>query len=403
MSELRNIAILVESSRAFGRGLIHGITDYAARRRDWQFHFQESSLAQTSLNWIFRSRIDGILARITSAEMAEALAASGIPTVDILGEFPCAGIPRVMCDNAAVSRAALDLFVSSGFDRIGFCGYPGILYSDLRQSALIEASAAKGIEVSVYDPGTRGTDISHREAWHPKRQDTLALWLDSLPKPVGILCANDIRALDLSAVCREEGIPVPQDVAILGVDDDRLICEMAHPHNSSVEPDTHRQGFIAADLLQSLLDGSPAPALPILAGAKSLVERASTDRVVTSFPHVAIAFRYLRAHLAEAIGAEQVAAHAGVSRSLLDRDFKQALGRTVSEELRKLRLIRICHLLIHGRENLEEIARQTGFSGKTALSNFFKAHTGTSPGSYRIARSLPAPAEKREPSCQTDE
>lgn len=394
MSDLRHIAILVESSRAFGRGLIHGINDYASGRDDWQLHFQEGSLAQTSLESIFRWRVDGILARVTSAAMAEALAATGIPTVDILGEFPSPGIARVMCDDDAISHAAFELFVRSGFEHLGYCGYPGIGYSDIRQKSLVEAAASRHLKVAIYDPGIRGTDIIHREAWNAHREDRLAAWLHSLPKPVAILCANDIRALDLSAVCRDVGIPVPEDVTILGVDDDHLICEMAHPHNSSIEPDTRRQGFTAASLLESVMSGAPVPETPARIGPKSLVERPSTDRVVTRFPHVMAAFRHLRSHLAENIGTEQVAAHVGVSRSLLDRDFKQALGRTVSEELRQLRLTRICHLLAHSHDSLDKIARQTGFSGKTALSGFFKAQTGSSPGSYRDCRGLPGAGKK---------
>lgn len=123
MAGLRHIAILVESSRAFGRGLIQGITDYASRRDDWQLHFQESSIGSNSMDWIAGRRIDGILARITGTKMAEDIAASGIPAVDMLGEFPHPDIPRVICDDAAMANAALDLFVTSGFSSIAFCGY----------------------------------------------------------------------------------------------------------------------------------------------------------------------------------------------------------------------------------------------------------------------------------------
>ncbi|MES2996087.1 MAG: DNA-binding transcriptional regulator [Verrucomicrobiota bacterium] len=381
----RNIAAFIESSRSYGRSLIRGIADFATGE-DWQLLFQESALSHSVPDWVKDPDISGILARISSRAMADSLAGLNVPVVDLLGEFPHPEIPRVVCDNHAIAAAAFEFFASAGFGNFAYCGYNGIHYSDVRRTSFAAAAAGKNITVDVYQSGSSGTDIARREARRIGRTNRLRQWLDGLEKPVAIFCANDTRALDVSAACRACDIAVPQDVAILGVDDDPLFCELASPPNSSVKPDTRLQGRRAAEFLKSMIEGTGTPPAETLISPLPITERTSTDVVISDLPHIAAALRFIRRHLAESISRDDIAAYAGVSPSLLDRDFKCRLGRTSAEELRLLRLNRVRQILTTTDLSLDEIARQTGFSNKVSLSHFFKTHTGISPGTLRKTR-----------------
>lgn len=384
MSSSLRIAMFVESSRNFGRGLIAGVVSFAKEQPDWQLSYREFSLGEWNSAWTSQGRFDGIIARITSEAMARDLLATAVPVVDMLGEFHHEKIPRVGCDNDAIGRLAARHLIESGFSHIAYCGYEGAMYSDLRQKA-VEAETSP---VHVYH-GLRSrqpSDLATREAWENQRGNRLAEWLSSLPKPLGVICANDVRALDVSHAARDAGWRIPGEIAVIGVDDDDLLCSMARPANSSVKPDLHGQGRLAAETLACLMAGGEVPRLEQQLTPLGVVERPSTDHVVTPHPHVAAAFRYARANLSAPLGIDEIARACGVSRSLLDRDFKQDLGRTVGDEIRRLREARIRHLLGHTDHRLEEIASLTGLSGRVALANFFKERTGLTPGEYRKAR-----------------
>jgi len=397
-SALKRIAILVESSRAFGRGLTEGIASYAARRGDWLLQYHEGTLDFDLRAWLAHWRGDGILARIARESDAEILAASGIPTVDLLGEIRHPAIASVDVNNESVARMAVRHFIDAGFTQIAFCGYPGIAFSDARQEIFERVAREESLAVFGYQlhAGQTGT-ISRREQWRPHREGDIAAWLASLPRPVAIFACNDVRALDVSTACRLSGVKVPEDAAILGVDNDALICGMSRPSLSSIQPDVIRQGARGAEILEEMLSANfrrppPAENIPPL----EVVERPSTDIVAFSDPVVAEAVRHIRKHGLRNIGTQQVAEAVGVSASHLNRLFKQATGRTINKELQRVRLVRIRHLLRHSDLTLGEIARQTGFSTAANLSKFFKSKEGLCPGAFRSASSLLRPQERTE-------
>ena len=371
--KIQRIAVLVESSRAYGRGLMHGISNYASMREDWQLYYHESTLETSLGDWLEHWHGDGILARVTTGKDAVALANSNIPTVDLLGEIAHPAIASVDIDNTSVAQSAVDFFLRAGFSQLAYCGYPGIHFSDVRQIAFEAAAFQEGAVVSSYrSPHKSSVSIPTRESWHPYREENLSEWLLSLPKPCAVFACNDVRALDVSSACRVLNLKVPEDVIILGVDNDELICGMSTPPLSSVEPDLIWHGARAAELLQQILDGHNAPS-SVKIDPKGIVERPSTDLIVFEKEHVARALRYMRKGLHLSIGSEQIAREVGVSRSLLDRDFKEDVGHTVSHELRRIRLRRIRHLLIHTDLTLEAIADRTGFPNDSGLLNFFQS------------------------------
>ena len=387
-SSTKRIAILVESSRAFGRGLIEGINTFASERDDWLLYYHEGTLHFDLSEWLDTWDGDGIITRVTNEKDAQVLAGSGIPTVDLLGEIHHPAISVVDSDNAAIAQMAVDFFIRAGFEHLAYCGYPGIRFSDSRQAMFEEAAKSEHFTIHRYRPPSHPENsIQKREHWRPLREEDISAWLLSLPKPIAIFACNDIRALDISAACHVSGIRVPEDVAILGVDNDSLICNMSKPPLSSIQPDTIRQGWLGAETLLALLSAHS----PLLESTRiekttlpvQVIERPSTDLIAFSTPVVADALRYLRKHSHENMGSQQIANAVGVSNSHLNRLFKEATGRTINKELQRMRLTRIRHLLQHCDLTLNEISNRTGFSTDANLSKFFKIHEGMTPGEFR--------------------
>ena len=399
----QRIAILVESSRAFGRGLIEGINSFASERDDWLLYYHEGTLHFDLAEWLDAWNGDGVITRITNEKDAHTLAASGIPTVDLLGEIHHPSISVVDSDNAAIAQMAVEFFIRAGFTNLAYCGYPGLRFSDQRFTIFEEAARAEHLSIQHYLPlSVPESSIHEREHWQPHREADISAWLISLPKPIAIFACNDVRALDLSVACRVTGIRVPEDVAILGVDNDELICKMSKPPLSSIEPDTMSQGTLGAETLLALLNTNssakedPHPAQTTQTTQTSqtsqpvhpvhpvqVIERPSTDLIAFSSPIVADALRYLRKHSHEKIGSQQIATAIGTSNSHLNRLFKEATGRTINKELQRIHLTRIRHLLQHSDLTLKEIAQKIGFSSNSNLSKFFKIHEGMTPGEFK--------------------
>lgn len=384
-SKIYKIIVLVESSRAYGRSLIQGISEYASTRDDWQLYYHECTLDMKLSDMLDYWQADGILTRITNDGDSEAICSSGIPAVNLFSAPPQHPISSVTVDNATIGRAAAEFFLRAGFSQLAFCGYQGIHFSDTRQAAFEKAAVSGGASVVTYNPPRvpETTSISSRESWHPARETDLAEWLKSLPKPTAVFACNDVRSLDVSAACRLNGVDVPADIAILGSDNDELICNMSHPPLSSIEADITSQGYRGAELLHQLIAGEAEAPVYQTIPLKTIIERPSTDSIIFDKPHVAGAVRYMRKNYHLHICPEIIAQYVGISRSLLDRDFKAELGMTVSNELREIRFTRIRHLLLHTELTIKDIAAQTGFSNDVSLSHFFKASTGTTPGAFR--------------------
>jgi LacI family transcriptional regulator len=232
-----------------------------------------------------------------------------------------------------------------------------------------------------------------------QEQDDVAAWLASLPHPVGVLACNDIRGLQVLDACRRIDLPVPERVAVLGVDNDVALCELADPPLSSIDQDLERIGYEAAALLDRLMRGDEPPADPILIQPVGVVTRLSTDSVAIDDPAVATVIRLIRQHACDHRGVDFLADRAGISRRALQRRFKAMTGRTLREELLEAQLARVRQMLADTDLKLEAIAVRAGFRYIGYLCSSFKKQTGMTPGEYRrIHATAPGPIRDLVPS-----
>jgi LacI family transcriptional regulator len=385
MPSRRKIAVLVESSRGYGRSLLRGVATYVREHQPWAIYNHERRLYDAAPEWLGRWRGDGIIARIATPAFARQIARLGIPTVDLLGLHHIENVPVIITDHRAVARLAAGHFLDRGLAHFAFCGFTGIHFSERRAEYFVEYLAGHGHSVSVYtDPTSPRRDsaaLIEVERLPPVAH--IAAWVKSLPKPVGVMAATDDRAHHVLNVCGEYGIAVPDEVAVIGVDNDEMLCDLCDPPLSSVALNPLRVGYEAAALLGRMMRGMASSKKRVLIPPLGVVMRQSTNVLAISDPDVAAAVRFIRENAGNGLAVEDVARQASLSRSTLKRRFAAVLRRSPKDEIDRVQIDRVMRLLSTTRLPLAKIAALAGFRHVESMCKLFKRKTGTTPGRYR--------------------
>jgi len=383
---MRKIGIIIERQRAYGRRLCEGIVRFARERKDWSLRVIEFSEIHGGLR---RRNYDGFIARVMNREIADSLANTGKPTVDVFFESPIPGFAAVDQNARLVGQVAARHFIEHRFTNFAFCGYDGRRYSDDRRNAFVRCLELNHYGCDCYrTPSAALKDFEEsvvmREHFGmPSDAKPLSRWIRRLPKPVAVFCAHDMRAYQLSEICRAEGIRVPDDVAILGCDDDELVCQFTDPPISSIDQNAVGIGYAAAEALQRMFDNPSA--LPPIAKVKPLrlVERESTRTYPLSPKWLSDALVFIQSNLSQGISAADVYAHVGKSHTLVDAAFRSRLGTSVQKEISRIRLKEARRLVMSTSTPLQDIARYCGFSSLQYFSTSFVNAFGKSPSSLR--------------------
>ncbi|MEA1950169.1 MAG: DNA-binding transcriptional regulator [Planctomycetota bacterium] len=391
MARRLRIALLIGASRQYRRDLLRGIAAYARVHGPWTFYHEEQIVVNARPAWLKNWHGDGILARIESRKFLSQIADMDIPAVDLLGLHDAPGIPSFDNDTMASAGLAVDHFHERGFKHFAYCGLSGVHYSDDYRNSLVEYLEQLGHTIDVYRPPKASwrSKTSERvaastvEAKGILHEKALGEWLKSLPKPLGLIACNDLRAHQVLNACEQWGIAVPDEVAVIGADNDEVLCELSNPPLSSVDPDAHRMGYEAAALLERMIDGEPVPKEKILVEPAGIIVRKSSD--VTAIPDsaVAAALFYIREHACGSISVDDVLQEVRLSRSTLERRFTKYVGRSPKNEILRVQLRQVKQFLSETGYPLSKIARLSGFKHVENMCHFFKAKTGETPGQYR--------------------
>lgn len=373
----KRVALLIEASNAHARLILQGIIAYVRENKPWSFSLMGQGKADEAPAWIDDWDGDGIIARIKNQRIAHQIVASGLPVVDISIQHHIPNIPSVEPDDDAIAWLAVDHFVQRGFKHFAYCGDNTFLISDRRGQAFTRALARTGNTAVRFD-----RDYPERVPISQRVSD-IGEWLAELPKPLAVFACYDVRGQHVLDACRLRDLAVPEQVAVLGVDNDELMCELSSPPLSSVIPNARRTGYEAARLLDRQMNGESVAATPIMIAPLGISLRQSTDVLAVADAHVAMALRFIRAHAAEAIGAADVARAVPLSRRLLEKRFRQMLNHTLHEEIMLVRIGRVKQLLVESQLSLEQIAATTGYEHPEYLSVVFKREVGLSPRQYR--------------------
>lgn len=380
----RRIALLVETSREYARGILRGVIRYQHEHGPWSVYFKPQGLDAPPPPWLASWRGDGILARIDDLRMAEALVQTRVPVVDLRNALPGLPFPTVAISNDAVVRLAFDHFKERGFRYFAVCSTrPGENRNqDARCDLFAALVRASGAACTIYE------HAPHRHRSWDAEQRHIVKWLRTLQTPVAILACHDDRGHQVIDACLRANLAVPDQVAILGVDNDPYLCTLSTPQLSSIDVYPERIGYEAAALLDRLMHGEPPPTAPLLFEPRSVVARQSTDIAAVSDRHVAQALRLIRDRAFEPIGIEQILAGIPVSRSVLFRRFKHHLGRSPKKELTRVRLEKAKSLLTYSVLPIEEVARQALLTDARHFIQTFRQATGVTPMRFRKLRTF---------------
>jgi LacI family transcriptional regulator len=380
------VALLVESSRSYGRGILRGIARYAHAHGPWSLFTAERDLHGGVPELFSTWRGSGVIARIENRRMAGRLLRLGCPVVDVLGQAKLPGIPSFDTDAEAVARIAGEFFLRAGFQHFAFAGYPGVPFSDRRKAAFAACVGDHGHAVRVLPAITAASqrkNIQAIELAGIAAERAIANWLKHQAGPLAVLACNDVRGQQVLNACREHNIRVPEEVAVMGVDNDDVLCALCEPPLSSIEPDTERLGYEAAALLAALMRGQRCEAAVTQIPPLGLVERCSTDTVAIDDPVTARAVRFIRDNVNRGVAVKDVLAHVQRSRTDLEQRFSRALKSSVRQEILRRRFERVCSLLRQTNFSLNEIAERAGFSSASHLCRVFQHRYRQSPTAYR--------------------
>ncbi|MEE2660541.1 MAG: DNA-binding transcriptional regulator [Planctomycetota bacterium] len=375
----RRVALLMNRDSSHTREVCAGVLGYVAEGARWFVHLSPSD--PRALEPLKEWQPDGVIAHLFNEELADGLAAWGGPVVNITSTLNDPRFPRVEVKHDAVGVMAAEHLLERGFRHFGFAGSDRSGFAVSRKQAfhrrVQEAGgsfAACHVEdLPLRDPGTSWSGM----------QETFSGWLRDLPKPVGVLCSMDGVARRLAATCRSMDLNVPEEVAILGVNDDEFECVVARPNLSSIAIPARRIGYDAAALLENLMAGEPRPQSDITLQPLGVVSRRSTEAEATEDEIVRTALRYIRANYREPIRVDDVADAAGRPRRTLERRFRRALDRTVLDEITRRRIETARRLLVETDLDIGGVAKRSGFSDARRMAVVFRERLGRTPSDFR--------------------
>lgn len=380
----REVALILNVNKPYDRKVVAGIARFTRTQRNWRLYVEDEPLAK--IPNLKRWRGQGIIADLDDQQVLDAVRGLKIPVVNIGGaifdESWTHDTPYVTTDNEAVARMAAEYFFDQGFTSFAFCGVrqtPFNPWSRMREQAFRDAVAERGFECSTYF----GRHTNARQ-WESV-QKGICTWLSTLETPVGVFACNDARARHVQEGCRRLRLRIPTDVAILGVDNDELMCDLAYPSLSSIALGTDTIGFEAARLLNDMISerriakSRRFQQVPPI----NVVPRESTNTIAITDSAVARAVEFIRTNIGRSVRVADVTREIDLSRSTLDNRFRQILGRTVHDEIERCRLERTKELLSATDQTLAKIASQTGFGTVQYLATVFRQSTGQTPGEYR--------------------
>jgi len=375
----RSVALLIETSNEYARGLLRGIMAYIREHDPWSIHLPEQGRGDAPPRWLAGWHGDGIIARIENERIARAVVRVGVPTVDVSAARLVPGIPWVETDDEAFAQAAAEHLIERGFRQFGFCGDPRFNWSKWRRRHFERFVVQAGGTCHVYE----STIDSDNQAPSSHEHRRLLAWVRQLPKPTGVLACYDIRAQQLLDICREADIAVPEEVAVIGCDNDEVLCNLAAPPLSSVIPNTHGSGYRAASLLDRMMNGESIGETACLMPPFGIATRQSTDVLAIDDPEVAGAVRFIREHACDGINVADLLSAVPLTRRGLESRFRRILGFTPHEMIAKTRTDRVKQLLTETDLPMPTIAERAGFRHVEYMSTAFKNRTGLSPQQYR--------------------
>jgi LacI family transcriptional regulator len=374
-----HVALIVETSKIYGREILRGIGQYIRLHPHWLIFTSERGQNDPDPAWLAKWDGDGIITRSYDLKLCRAAASRGIAVVSLRHYFEKPDFPTIFPDQQLIGHRIASHFLERGFKNFAYVGVPGFKgWERLRREAFVGMLQDRGVANIAIRPVLAEPGLS----WEDE-EEQIAAWVRSLPMPVGIMVSHDTQGVEILDACRRVGLRVPDDVAIVSVDNDSTLCEVATPPLSSLDQHANKLGFEAAAMLDRMMVGKKVEARNYFIEPGQVVARQSSDVLAISDQRIVRALRYIRENACGEVNVDSVARAAGMSRRALEAKFQQLVKRTPLEEIQEIRFRRVRQLLLETDHVLPEIAALSGFQYQEYMVRFFKKRTGLTPGTYR--------------------
>lgn len=396
---VRRVALIYDARLAYDLKVMMGVATYLQERAHYSVYIEENALKDQRLPDLRSWEGDGIIADFDDPAVARLVVQSRLPAVGFGGGYGWyvegSSIPYFYTNNKAIATLAADHLLDRGFKYFAYCGYPRSPingWAEERQEAFANHIAKRGFPCAVFE----GQHKSTRQ-WAAV-QRSLGNWLRKLPKPVGVMSANDNRGRQVLEACRAFELKVPAEVAVIGVDNDELLCKLSSPPLSSVEQGARKLGYAAGALLDEIMESRRPRQRHFVIDPTGVVTRHSTDVLAIEDPKVAQAMAFIREHACDRIKVPHVVGAVAISRSGLETRFTSALGYTIRTAIRRTQLERARRLVFDTEMPLKQVAAETGFKSVQHMTTIFAEAFGKTPAKYRQAA---APAKRWDISSHT--
>ncbi len=373
---MKKIVLLIETSREFGRQLLIGIARYSRINGPWSFYKEQTGL-MSSIPRLTSWKPDGIIMR--NSMIRKELLKLKIPTILALHDSSCPkNLPVIKTDSRAIAKMASDHFIEKGFRNFAYCGFDSYEWSNERKTFFQKFNDDAGFQTYAYNLPKK----IKKHDWEIEQNHVIE-WIKSLPKPVAIMACNDDRGQHILEVCKLIGLKVPDDVSVLGVDNDPMICEIGDPPLTSIALNVESAGYQSAQLLDELLSGKKMKGQQITVSPTHIIQRQSSDNFAFNDFEIMNALKYIRENAKKKIFVNDVVKVTCLSRRTLEQRFRELFHRSVYDEIRSVRVELISKLLIETDMPISQITSLFTFTDAEHISRYFKKVKGISLNEFR--------------------
>ena len=364
-----DIALAMDYANPFVRDAVEGVARYGFQQGNWRFHAPHG-VPEVSLADLRKWKGDGVIGMLDAAAV-EGLRKRGIAAVNIFGRFAELPVSSVVVDNHEIGRMAADYFMGKGIRRFAITGRKVFGDATLKYEAYIATLEARGFPC---------LELKSHQAIEQIGEQLARFGGDG---PVGVLATEDPVGRVVIDACLDARLRVPEDVCVLGVNNDRFACEMLFPQMSSIALGAVRVGWQAAQMLDRLIRGGTVPTEAVRISPERIIERHSTDLAAVCDTAVAAALRFIQENAHRAVMVDDVARAAHVGRRSLETRFRSLLRLSVHDAIRRERIQRACRLLEETDMLVEVVSESCGYVTRERFNQAFKRETGTTPSNYR--------------------
>ena len=390
-----SVLLLIETSRSFGRDLIQGITQYVTEMKQWNLFLCDQIAAIKNEKWLAEWKGDGLIARAFDKNIKRFFDGFDGPKINLSSDGKNSTL-HIRLDNEQCGYLAVEHFRKRGYGNFAFFSMGHTYWSRYRYDCFRNALDRYGLSCHLCPQAQRRNSLMLPTLWWKGSDDSVLAWVESLPKPVAVFCAYDNHAFYLANLCNISGVAVPENVALLGVDNDLSLCLTTSPPLSSIDPNARQIGYEAAQLLDAMMNGRPLPTLPVVVQPSGIVTRQSTDNVAVDDPVLAQALRIIRTDVARHLRVADVARELCISKGTLNNLFRKHLNCSPLEEIIRVRMEWAKELLCNTIIPIGKISLLIGYETPEYFSRAFARETGVSPQQYRFSFQRKSPATGQE-------